>query len=104
MAGGQRSRSPPSGADVTGQTGLMGRVTDRRSVLRVDLAPQPATARRAPDSLAAEEPLELRVGPTGAPRTPLTVTMRTPGNDLDLALGFLLTEGVIRDADDVYTA
>jgi FdhD protein len=42
------------------------------------------------DSLAAEEPLEIRVD-----GTPLTVTMRTPGNDLELAAGFLLTEGVI---------
>jgi FdhD protein len=42
------------------------------------------------DSLAAEVPLEIRVD--GAP---LTVTMRTPGNDLELAAGFLLTEGII---------
>ena len=42
------------------------------------------------DSLAAEEPLEIRID-----GTPLTVTMRTPGNDLELAAGFLLTEGVI---------
>lgn len=42
------------------------------------------------DSLAAEEPLEIRVD-----GTPLTVTMRTPGNDLELAAGFLLTEGII---------
>ncbi|HEY2470946.1 MAG TPA: formate dehydrogenase accessory sulfurtransferase FdhD [Terracidiphilus sp.] len=42
------------------------------------------------DSLAAEEPLEIRVD-----GTPLTVTMRTPGNDLELTAGFLLTEGII---------
>jgi len=42
------------------------------------------------DSLAAEEPLEIRVD--GAP---LTVTMRTPGNDVELAAGFLLTEGIL---------
>ncbi|MEU7865517.1 formate dehydrogenase accessory sulfurtransferase FdhD [Dactylosporangium sp. NPDC049140] len=52
-----------------------------------------------PDTLAAEEPLEIRVG--GAA---LAVTMRTPGDDLDLAIGFLLTEGVIRQAADVVTA
>ena len=81
----------------------MGRATDRRKVLRVDVAAK--TAVRRPDTLSAEEPLEIRVGPGGpTPRRPLAVTMRTPGDDLDLALGFLLTEGVIRDAEDVLTA
>lgn len=79
----------------------MARVTSRRTVVRVDT--RSGTIRR-PDTLAAEEPLELRVGPAGTRRPPLAVTMRTPGDDLDLALGFLLTEGVIRDADDVVTA
>jgi FdhD protein len=82
----------------------MGRVTDRRSIVRYDLSGVDVDARRRPDSLAAEEPLEIRVGPAGAPRSPLAVTMRTPGDDLDLAVGFLLTEGVIRGADDVHTA
>jgi len=81
----------------------MGRVTDRRAVVRVDLGATPAV-RRAPDSLSAEEPLEIRVGPPGTRRAPLAVTMRTPGDDLDLAIGFLLTEGLIRDAGDVHTA
>ncbi|MFB9450755.1 formate dehydrogenase accessory sulfurtransferase FdhD [Dactylosporangium vinaceum] len=56
-------------------------------------------ARVGPDTLVAEEPLEIRVG--GAA---LAVTMRTPGDDIDLAIGFLLTEGVIRRAADVLTA
>jgi FdhD protein len=60
--------------------------------------------RLRPDSLAVEEPLEIRVGPAGQPRPPLAVTMRTPGDDIDLALGFLFTEGVIRSAEDVRTA
>ena len=47
------------------------------------------TARRA-DTLAVEEPLEIRIG-----GMPLTVTMRTPGNDVELAAGFLVSEGVI---------
>lgn len=42
------------------------------------------------DDLAAEEPLEIRVG-----GRPLTVTMRTPGSDFELAAGFLFTEGII---------
>jgi FdhD protein len=82
----------------------MGRVKDRRSIVRVEVGGEGAVSRRRPDSLAAEEPLEIRVGPAGSPHTPLAVTMRTPGDDLDLAVGFLLTEGVIRDAADVHTA
>jgi len=48
------------------------------------------------DSLAAEEPLEIRVG-----GVPLTVTMRTPGHDLELAAGFLLTEGLIESREQI---
>jgi len=91
--------------------GGVGRVTDRRSVLRISIedptapaAGPVATAVRRPDTLAAEEPLEIRVGSLGAIRTPLAVTMRTPGDDLDLALGFLFTEGLIGAAEDVVTA
>jgi FdhD protein len=82
----------------------MGRTTDRRSVTRIDLDTGAGTVRR-PDTLAGEEPLEIRVGPAGPDRRrPIAVTMRTPGDDLDLATGFLLTEGVIRTALDVTTA
>jgi len=52
--------------------------------------------RKVQDSLAAEEPLEIRIG-----GVPLTVTMRTPGNDLELAAGFLLTEGIIESAEQI---
>jgi FdhD protein len=51
---------------------------------------------RKDDYLAAEEPLEIRVG-----TDPLSVTMRTPGHDLELAAGFLLTEGIVRSADQI---
>ena len=51
-----------------------------------------------PETLVVEEPLEIRVN--GAA---VTVTMRTPGADVELAQGFLLTEGVIADRDDVLT-
>lgn len=73
----------------------MGRVTVRRPVLRIT---EDGTKRRH-EALAAEEPLELRVGGTA-----LAVTMRTPGHDVELAHGFLLTEGVISEASDVSTA
>lgn len=72
----------------------MGRVTARRRAHHV-------TADQAvvrPETLVVEEPLEIRVN-----GTPLTVTMRTPGSDVELAQGFLLTEGVIRRRDDVLT-
>lgn len=81
-------------------------MTDRHRVVRIDAAPAAGgQARRSrPDTLVAEEPLEIRVGRPRTPRPPLAVTMRTPGDDLDLALGFLLTEGIIGSADDVVTA
>ena len=52
--------------------------------------------RRFQDYLVAEEPLEIRAG--GAP---LTVTMRTPGHDLELAAGFLFTEGLIQKREQI---
>jgi FdhD protein len=80
----------------------MGRITARRRITHIDLdAPTPRTK---PDTLAAEEPLEIRVGPAGTRRPALAVTMRTPGNDIDLAIGFLITEGIIGGPDDVVTA
>ena len=72
----------------------MGRVTARRPARHVTAA----DAVRRPETLVVEEPLEIRVN--GAP---LTVTMRTPGSDVELAQGFLLTEGVIGRRDDVLT-
>jgi len=73
----------------------MGRLTARRPVLRLG----PNGARRELDSLAAEEPLELRVD-----GKPISVTMRTPGHDMELAHGFLLTEGVLGAANEVSSA
>jgi FdhD protein len=49
-----------------------------------------------PDTVAAEEPLEIRLA-----GTPLAVTMRTPGDDFDLVHGFLATEGVISGHEDI---
>jgi FdhD protein len=76
----------------------MARTMARRPVVKIDLDGS-GEPRRRPDDLAAEEPLEIRLR-----RQPLAVTMRTPGQDIDLAMGFLLTEGIIGAAEDVVTA
>lgn len=56
------------------------------------------------DLLAVEEPLEIRIGygsNSNRLQKPLVVTLRTPGNDFELALGFLYSEGIINDFSDV---
>ncbi|MDH6136902.1 FdhD protein [Kitasatospora sp. MAA4] len=68
----------------------MARATARRRVVRLTGAERGTR----PDALAAEEPLEIRVG-----GEPLTVTMRTPGQDFDLVAGFLVGEGLVHTAD-----
>jgi FdhD protein len=73
----------------------VGRVTTRRPTSHLTAAGQVAR----PETLVVEEPLEIRVN-----GTPITVTMRTPGADVELAQGFLLTEGIIGSRDDVSTA
>ena len=50
----------------------------------------------APDAVVTEEPLQLMLG-----STPLSVVMRTPGNDIELALGLLYAEGIARSLSDV---
>ncbi len=52
------------------------------------------------DEVVTEEPLELRLSNGGAAST-LAVTMRTPGNDFELAAGFLFDEAVVRSRDDI---
>ncbi|MEU7114210.1 formate dehydrogenase accessory sulfurtransferase FdhD [Streptomyces sp. NPDC046182] len=70
----------------------MGRVTERRRVIRI--RGEAVTVR--PDTLVAEEPLEIRLN-----GKPLAITMRTPGDDFALAAGFLVSEGVLGAASDV---
>ena len=55
--------------------------------------------RRHEDRLATEEPLEIRLAWPGAPARQVWVTMRTPGNDFELAAGWLVHEGVARPGD-----
>jgi FdhD protein len=55
---------------------------------------------RLEDDIAVEEPLEIKISHKGETRV-VSITMRTPGNDEDLAVGFLFTEGIIRQKKDV---
>lgn len=72
---------------------MAGRITKRHQVLRVRVG-QPPQPR--PDRLLVEEPLEIRIG-----GTPFTVTMRTPGHDVELAAGLLVAEGALGEVDDL---
>jgi FdhD protein len=57
------------------------------------------------DLLTVEEPMEIRLGFGPADlreQKSISVTMRTPGNDFELALGFLFTEGIIQNPQDIY--
>lgn len=70
----------------------MGRVTERRRTIRI----RDGVVSARPDTLVAEEPLEIRLN-----GRPLAITMRTPGDDFALAAGFLVSEGVIGDGSEV---
>ena len=75
--------------------------TARRRVLRVTLPDdgRPGGRTSRADFLAGEEPLGIRVDGTA-----LTMTMRTPGDDLELAAGFLVSEAVIHSPADIAAA
>ncbi|MGO9557791.1 MAG: formate dehydrogenase accessory sulfurtransferase FdhD [Acidimicrobiales bacterium] len=85
----------------------MARTSDRRSrgvptASRLVWEPKDGRLARRPDELAVEEPLEIRLsGDAESTRDVLTVTMRTPGHDFELTLGWLLSEGVILSPRDV---
>ena len=72
--------------------------TARRRVTRITLpgGGRPGAAEPRADLLAAEEPLGIRVNGTA-----LAMTMRTPGDDIELAAGFLVSEAVIRTPADI---
>ncbi|AVZ77781.1 sulfurtransferase FdhD [Streptomyces lunaelactis] len=70
----------------------MGRVTERRRTIRI----RDGVVSSRPDTLVAEEPLEIRLN-----GKPLAITMRTPGDDFALAAGFLVSEGVLGAAGEV---
>jgi FdhD protein len=66
--------------------------TEQRRVLKIG----PDTERSVDDHLAAEAPLEIRLG-----NTPLAVLMRTPGHESELVLGFSITEGIVLRPDEI---
>ena len=68
----------------------------RMTALRAD-----GRAVELPDTLVSEEPLEIRVAPPDADATTVTVTMRTPGHDFELAAGYLLAEGIVSGGADI---
>lgn len=70
--------------------------TAERSILRFD----GAAATRAYDCVTTEEPLEIRLV-AGAQTHTLAVTMRTPGNDIELAAGFVRSEAIVSDRDEI---
>ena len=72
----------------------MAGVTAKRRLLHIDVDRRQVRF----DALASEEPLEIRVDGSA-----LAVTMRTPGNDFELAAGFLLTEGVVERPEQIHT-
>lgn len=79
---------------------LMRKGTTQKSLLKI----QSTTFAPKIDILAVEEPLEIQISyGKGAARTrkSLAVTMRTPGDDFDLALGFLFTEGIITNVHHI---
>ncbi|WP_101523348.1 formate dehydrogenase accessory sulfurtransferase FdhD [Nocardioides houyundeii] len=71
----------------------MGRRTARR---RIVVATAAGARTRREERIAAEEPLEIRLG-----STPFTTTMRTPGDDFDLVAGFLVAEGIVSHPNDL---
>lgn len=75
---------------------LLTQVSPTPDTTRVDiLAVRGTTAEARADLVAVEEPMEIRAEGPGQPPKRIAVTMRTPGHDLELAVGFLFTEGVL---------
>lgn len=91
-------QTSPARATVEGKPSNGGQLrTPGQSIERTQVKVwQDGVIRTVDDSLAAEEPLEIRID-----GVPMSVTMRTPGHDLELAAGFLITEGIIEGPDQI---
>jgi FdhD protein len=75
------------------------RPDDRASTARDVLVVRAGTASSRPDRLAGEEPMAIRVAGPGQTPVDVAVTMRTPGHDAELAIGFLVSEGLLTAGD-----
>lgn len=76
----------------------MGRITPRTRAWRLEVRADEVRVQTRPEVVAVEEPLEIRIDGRS-----VAVTMRTPGDDFDLVLGWLHAEGLIAAAGDVRT-
>jgi len=75
--------------------------TRKARTVEIDVLALAGDARtRRDDAIVGEEPLELRLARAGTAQT-LAVTMRTPGNDFELAAGFLYSEGIVANRSEV---
>jgi FdhD protein len=89
-----------SGRSDAGDAGAARTSTARRRVAHV----HDEVVQDRGDVLAVEEPLEIRLyPPDGRPYTQVSVTMRTPGHDFDLAAGFLYTEGILHAPEEIHS-
>lgn len=72
------------------------------AAVQVQVVSADGTRRSQPDRLATEEPMSIRIGGPEQDATDVTVTMRTPGHDFELAVGFAWAEGIITDVTNVH--
>ncbi len=70
--------------------------------VQVQVVNADGTSHSQPDKLATEEPMSIRIGGPNQTAADITVTMRTPGHDFELAVGFAWAEGIITDVADVH--
>lgn len=72
-----------------------------QAVSQANFAVRTSDGREFDDVLAVEEPLEMRIGFPDGTHKAISITMRTPGHDAELAAGFLFTEGIIHSPDQI---
>jgi formate dehydrogenase assembly factor FdhD len=77
---------------------LIGKIRQHESAVAVVPVRRVGGDQAGDDALAVEEPLEIRLR---EPKTTVAVTMRTPGDDAELAVGLLFTEGLIASAEQI---